>query len=53
MSKRKPDPQQPDQRQRFIETAEGLECDQDEAAFRRKLAQVAKQKPKDAKGDGH
>jgi hypothetical protein len=34
------------QRDRFIETARALECDEDEAAFRAKLAVIARQKPK-------
>jgi hypothetical protein len=32
---------------RFIETARALECDEDEAAFKAKLAVIARQKPKD------
>ena len=34
------------QAQRFIETARALGADEDEAAFRAKLAVVARQKPK-------
>jgi len=37
------------QRDRFIETARALECDEDEAAFKAKLTVIARQKPKDAK----
>jgi hypothetical protein len=37
------------QRERFIETARALECDEDEAAFKAKLAVIARQKPKQAK----
>jgi hypothetical protein len=33
------------QRDRFIETARALECDEDEAAFKAKLAVIARQKP--------
>lgn len=46
------------QRDRFIETARKLGADEDEAAFKAKLAVIARQKPKDAskppkgKGDG-
>jgi hypothetical protein len=36
-----------DQHTRFIETARQLGADEDEAAFRAKLARIAKQKPKD------
>lgn len=35
------------QRDRFIETARKLGADEDEAAFRAKLAVIARQKPKD------
>lgn len=34
------------QRDRFIETARALGADEDEAAFKAKLAVIAKQKPK-------
>lgn len=34
---------------RFIDTARALGCDEDEAAFKAKLAVIARQKPKDAK----
>ena len=37
------------QRDRFIETARALECDENEAAFKAKLAVIARRKPKDAK----
>lgn len=43
-------PKKPDlnaQRQRFIETARELGADEDEAAFKERLAQIARQKPKD------
>jgi hypothetical protein len=33
------------QKQRFIETAKQLGCDQDEEAFRKKLGEIAKAKP--------
>ena len=36
-----------DQRQRFIETARALGADEDEAAFKEKLAVIARQVPKD------
>jgi hypothetical protein len=36
------------QRERFIETARSLECDEDEATFKAKLAVIARQKPKAA-----
>ena len=36
------------QHQRFVETARSLSADEDEAAFRAKLAVIARQKPKDA-----
>lgn len=32
---------------RFMETARALGCDEDEAAFKAKLAVIARQKPKD------
>ncbi len=35
-----------DQRARFIEAARRLGADKDEAAFKAKLAQIARQKPK-------
>lgn len=35
-----------DQRQRFIETARELGCDEDEAAFDEKLKRIATVKPK-------
>lgn len=35
------------QRERFIDAARKAECDEDEAAFRAKLAVIARQKPKD------
>jgi len=34
------------QRERFIETARALECDEDEAAFEEKLKRIATAKPK-------
>ncbi len=34
------------QRERFIETARALGADEDEAAFKAKLAVIARQKPK-------
>ena len=39
------------QSERFIEMARELGCDEDEAAFREKLGQVARQKPKDRRKD--
>ena len=36
-----------EQKRRFIETARALGCDDDEAAFKAKLAVIARQKPKD------
>lgn len=36
-----------DQRERFEEAARALGADEDEAAFRAKLAAIARQKPKD------
>jgi hypothetical protein len=38
------------QRQRFIETARELGCDEDEAAFDEKLKRIATAKPKLSKG---
>ena len=38
------------QRDRFIEAARELGCDEDEAAFKEKLAVIARQKPKDKAG---
>jgi hypothetical protein len=35
---------------RFIETARALGCDENEAAFKAKLAVIARQKPKDVPG---
>jgi hypothetical protein len=35
------------QRERFVETARALGCDEDEAVFRDKLRVIARQKPKD------
>jgi hypothetical protein len=39
-------PDSKDQAARFIETARALGCDEDEAAFKAKLAVIARQKPK-------
>ncbi len=36
-----------DQRDRFVEAARAIGADEDEAAFREKLAVIARQKPKD------
>ncbi len=38
---------QPEQRDRFIQAARQLGADEDEAAFKAKLAQIARQKPKE------
>jgi len=38
---------QPSQRDRFIETARELGCDEDEAEFMRKLGKIVRVKPKD------
>jgi hypothetical protein len=38
-------PDKLDQHARFIETARKLECDEDEARFKEKLAKIAKAKP--------
>jgi hypothetical protein len=35
------------QEERFIEAARALGCDEDEAAFKAKLAVIGRQKPKD------
>ena len=35
-----------EQAERFRETARGVECDEDEAAFDEKLKGIARQKPK-------
>jgi hypothetical protein len=40
----KPQPEKP-QRERFIETAGELGCDDDESAFDEKLRRIARQKP--------
>ena len=40
------------QSDRFIATARDLEADQDEAAFKAKLAVIARQKPKDEQTNG-
>ena len=37
----------PSQRERFTEAARHLGADEDEAAFKAKLTQIARQKPKD------
>jgi hypothetical protein len=42
----KPDADKESQRQRFIETARELGCDEDEAAFEEKLKRIATAKPK-------
>ena len=47
--KNKPGDQSTTQAERFARMAEELECDQDEAASKAKLAVIAKAKPKDAK----
>lgn len=39
------------QRQKFIETARALGGDEDEAAFKAKLAVIGRQKPKEGTGD--
>ena len=40
-------PAKSSQRERFIDTARALGADEDEAAFKVKLAVIARQKPKD------
>lgn len=40
------EPKKP-QRDRFVEAARELGCDDDEAVFKAKLAVIARQKPKD------
>jgi hypothetical protein len=40
------------QRERFIETAHAIGADEDEAAFKAKLAVIARQKPRDEKPNG-
>lgn len=40
---------QPNQSDRFKEAAREAECDEDEAAWERRLREIAKQKPKDEK----
>lgn len=43
----KPNLNYPSQQERFIEAARRLGADEDEAAFKAKLAVIARQKPKD------
>ena len=40
----------PSRLDRFKETARALGCDEDEAAFKAKLAMIARQKPRDEPG---
>ncbi len=49
MTQKQPTPDRDNrtQSERFIETARALECDEDEAAFKAKLAVIARQKPKE------
>lgn len=47
MSARKTDSNDKSQGTRFLETARALGTDEDEAAFKAKLAVIARQKPKD------
>lgn len=47
MSRKYPDDTQDGQRTRFTEAARQLGADEDEAAFKAKLAQIARQKPKE------
>ena len=47
MMTRVPKAEQADQSRRFIETARALGTNADEAAFKSKLAVIARQKPKD------
>ena len=42
-----PKPKDEGQRARFIDAARRINADEDEAAFRAKLAVIARQKPKD------
>lgn len=42
-----PSKRDPNQARSFIETARALGADEDEAAFKEKLAVIARQKPKD------
>jgi hypothetical protein len=47
MRTRKPsDPDAKPQSERFVEMARELGCDEDETAFKEKLAQIARHKPK-------
>jgi hypothetical protein len=46
-ARKPPDPDAKPQSERFIEMARELECDEDEAAFKEKLGQIAQHKPKD------
>jgi hypothetical protein len=46
MNKKAP-PKKESQRQRFLEAARELECDDDKERFEERLKKVAKQKPKD------
>ena len=48
MADRSIDPSKKSQRDRFIEAARELGCDEDEETFKAKLAVIARQKPKDA-----
>jgi hypothetical protein len=45
MSKSTPKPSDEEQSRRFIEDAQKLGCDEDEAAFDEKLKQIVKGKP--------
>jgi hypothetical protein len=47
MATRTPSSPDPDQRRRFEEMARELGCDEDEGAFKEKLAAIARQKPRD------
>jgi hypothetical protein len=53
MPARKPqDPNAKPQIERFREMARELECDEDEEAFKSKLAQIMRHKPKSDPGNG-
>ena len=45
-ARKPPDPNAKPQIERFREMARGLECDEDEDAFKAKLAQVMRHRPK-------
>jgi hypothetical protein len=49
MPQKSPEKRETPQRNRFIEAAQEIECDDDKERFEKRLGKIAKAKPKDGK----